>query len=51
VKERLPSKEITKRLFISIHTVNTHRQWILEKLNVSNSYEAIQYAARLGLLE
>jgi DNA-binding CsgD family transcriptional regulator len=51
VKEGLPSKEIAERLFISIHTVNTHRQRILEKLNVSNSYEAIQYAARLGLLE
>jgi DNA-binding CsgD family transcriptional regulator/PAS domain-containing protein len=51
VKDGLPSKEIAERLFISIHTVNTHRQRILEKLNVSNSYEAIQYAARLGLLE
>lgn len=51
VKEGLPSKEIAERLFISIHTVNTHRQRILEKLNVSNSFEAIQYAARLGLME
>lgn len=51
VKEGLPSKEIAERLFISIHTVNTHRQRILEKLNVSNSYEAIQYASRLGLME
>lgn len=51
VKEGLPSKEIAMKLYISVHTVNTHRQRILEKLNVSNSYEAIQYAARLGLLE
>jgi len=51
VREGLPSKEIAERLFISIHTVNTHRQRILEKLNVSNSYEAIQYASGLGLLE
>ena len=50
VREGLPSKQIAEKLFISIHTVNTHRQRILEKLNVSNSYEAIQYASRLGLL-
>lgn len=50
VKDGLPSKEIAVRLFISIHTVNTHRQRILEKLNVTNSYEAIQYASGLGLL-
>ena len=51
VKEGMPSKEIAGKLFISVHTVNTHRQRILEKLNVNNSYEAIQYAFGLGLLD
>lgn len=51
IKDGLPSKEIADKLFISIHTVNTHRQRILEKLNVTNSFEAIQYASGLGLLE
>jgi DNA-binding CsgD family transcriptional regulator len=50
VKEGFPSKEIAEKLFISVHTTNTHRQRILEKLNVANSYEAIQYASDLGLL-
>lgn len=50
IKDGLPSKEIADKLFISIHTVNTHRQRILEKLNVSNSFEALQYASGLGLL-
>lgn len=50
VREGFPSKQIAEKLFISIHTVNTHRQRILEKLNASNSYEAVQYASRLGLL-
>ena len=45
------SKEIADRLHISIHTVNTHRQRILEKLNVDNSIEAIKYAQILGILE
>lgn len=51
VKDGLLSKEISEKLFISVHTVNTHRQRILEKLGVSNSIEAISYAARFGLLK
>jgi len=51
VSDGLPSKEIAEQLFISIHTVNTHRQRILEKLNVSNSLEAVKYASQLGLFE
>lgn len=46
----LVSKEIADILFISVNTVNTHRQHILEKLNVSNTYEAVKYAGDLGIL-
>jgi len=51
VKEGLLSKEISDRLSISVHTVNTHRQRILEKLGADNSVEAIRYAANLGLVQ
>ena len=44
------SKEIADELAISVHTVNTHRQRILEKLNVDNSIEAVRYASVHGLL-
>ncbi len=44
------SKEISSLLEISIHTVNTHRQRILEKLEVNNSIEALYSAKRLGLI-
>ncbi len=44
------SKEISERLSISIHTVNRHRQNILEKTGAGNAREAINYARRLGLL-
>ncbi|MFN8395301.1 MAG: LuxR C-terminal-related transcriptional regulator [Bacteroidia bacterium] len=44
------SKEISEMLCISVHTVNTHRQRILEKLDAGNSIEAIQMAARYGLI-
>lgn len=51
VKGGMLSKEIAEKLFISVHTVNTHRQRILEKLNVDNSLEATQYASNLGLID
>lgn len=50
IKDGLLSKEISEQLFISIHTVNTHRQRILEKLDVNNSMEAVKYASALGLI-
>ncbi len=45
------SKEISDQLHISVHTVNTTRQHILEKLNVDNSHEAVRYGMSLGLIE
>ena len=50
VKDGLLSKEISEKLYISVHTVNTHRQRILGKLGANNSQEAIKYASALGLL-
>jgi DNA-binding CsgD family transcriptional regulator len=50
VKDGLLSKEISDELNISLHTVNTHRQRILEKLGANNSMEAIVFASRMGLL-
>jgi DNA-binding CsgD family transcriptional regulator/PAS domain-containing protein len=50
VKDGLMSKEISDKLFISLHTVNTHRQRILEKLGADNSLEAVKYASHLGLI-
>ncbi len=51
ISQGLISKEISSLLGLSVHTVNTHRQRILAKLNVSNSMEAVKYAAALGLLK
>ncbi len=44
------SKEIADLLSISIHTVNRHRQNILEKLHVSNAMEACRMARMMGVL-
>lgn len=43
------SKQIADELGISIHTVNRHRQNILEKLSVGNSVEAIVAATSMKL--
>jgi len=51
VKSGLLSKEISDKLSISVHTVNTHRQRVLEKLQANNSIEAVKFAASLGLLD
>ena len=44
------SKEIADILRISVATVNTHRQNILQHLNADNSMEAISHAHSLGLI-
>ncbi len=50
IKEGKPSKQIADILGISVHTVNRHRQNILEKLSVGNSVEAVTAATLMRLL-
>ena len=49
IKEGYLSKEISKNLNITINTVNRHRQNILQKLNVNNSFEAIHFAESMKI--
>ncbi|WP_312077319.1 response regulator transcription factor [Chryseobacterium sp.] len=48
IQEGKKSKEIAENLFISINTVNRHRQNILEKMRVSNTTEACTLAMKMG---
>ena len=50
LSQGLQSKQISDRLFISVNTVNNHRQKIIEKLNVENTYEALNYAKTIGII-
>jgi DNA-binding NarL/FixJ family response regulator len=43
ISEGLSSKEISARLFISLHTVNAHRQNILKKLKLKNTVSLINF--------
>lgn len=48
IQQGKKSKEIAELLFISINTVNRHRQNILEKMRVSNTTEACTMASKLN---
>jgi len=50
VASGMASRDIADRLFISVNTVNNHRQRILEKLDSKSSAEAVRYAMSLGLI-
>jgi DNA-binding NarL/FixJ family response regulator len=48
--ESKSNKEIATRLDLSLHTVETHRSNMLEKLNLHSTAELILYAVRKGIV-
>ncbi len=48
--EGRPNKEIANLLYLSPHTVETHRAHILQKLNLHTVPELILYAVRKGII-
>ncbi|MFK7933146.1 MAG: LuxR C-terminal-related transcriptional regulator [Saprospiraceae bacterium] len=46
----LTSQNIAKELFISKHTVETHRKNMLRKLNVNSSMELVHFAVKQGIV-
>jgi DNA-binding NarL/FixJ family response regulator len=48
--EGLLAKEIAARLNMSIHTVNTHKKNIFQKLGINNTMEMVQYALKHGMI-
>jgi DNA-binding NarL/FixJ family response regulator len=51
IAEAHTSKEIAELLFISIKTVDRHRQNILDKLGMRDRVELTRYAIRRGLIQ
>jgi DNA-binding NarL/FixJ family response regulator len=51
IAEAHTSKEISKMLWISIKTVERHRQNILDKLGMRDRVELTRYAIRRGLIQ
>lgn len=48
--EGLKASEIAERIFLSVHTVNTHRQRIYAKMEVRNVSEMLRKARDLGII-
>ena len=51
IAEANTSKEIAEKLFISMKTVDRHRQNILDKLGMRDRVELTRYAVRRGLIQ
>lgn len=50
IAEGSSNKEVAGRLCLSVHTVETHRKNILEKLNLHGPADLILYAVRKGIV-
>jgi DNA-binding CsgD family transcriptional regulator len=50
IAQGLDSLDISERLFISVNTVNNHRQNILSKTRSENTTQALLYAKRIGII-
>jgi DNA-binding NarL/FixJ family response regulator len=51
IADGLTSAKIGKRLFLSPHTVQTHRDHIMTKLDLHSRVELTKYAIRKGLIQ
>jgi DNA-binding NarL/FixJ family response regulator len=50
IAQGLTGKEIANKLFLSHHTISTHRKNILKKIRVNSTSELILYAIRFGIV-
>lgn len=50
IADGFTTKDIAQQLYLSFHTVGTHRRNIFRKLNVRNSSELIIYSLRKGII-
>ncbi len=50
IAQGLINKEIADKLFISIHTVNTHRKNIMSKLGINNTAGIVLFAVKEGIV-
>ena len=50
ISEGLTNIQIAEKLFLSSHTVNTHRKNIMQKLGVKNTASMVMYAVKSGFV-
>ena len=50
IAEGLSNKEVAEKLFLSAHTVTTHRKNIMNKLGINNTAGLVLFAVRENLV-
>lgn len=50
IAEGVSTSDISDRLFVSIKTIGTHKQHILEKLNLKTTTDLVKYAIKKGII-
>lgn len=50
ISDGLTNKEIADKLYLSTHTVNTHRKNIMHKLNIKNTAGIVIYAVKENII-
>jgi len=50
IAEGVSTSEISELLFVSVKTIGTHKQHILEKLNLKTSTDIVKYAIKKGII-
>lgn len=50
IAEEYTNPEIAEKLFLSVRTVDTHRQNLIQKLDVKNTAGLVKYAIKSGLI-
>lgn len=50
ISQGLTNKKIATKLFLSVHTVSTHRKNVLNKLKLNNSSELVAFAIKKGII-
>jgi len=51
IAESYTTKDIADKLYLSFHTIGTHRKNIFKKLNIRSSSELILYAIKKGIVK
>ena len=51
IAEEKSTAEIAEALFLSVHTINSHRKSILNKLDVKNTAGIFRYAIQTGIIK
>jgi DNA-binding NarL/FixJ family response regulator len=51
ISQGFTNSMIAKALFLSIHTISTHRKNILKKIGVKKSSELVMYVVKTGIIK